>query len=285
MTDTTEKKENHFVKQARLKREAAEAAAKAAESMTGGTTTGLPPDPADVGTGDDSIPGPDVLIKKDAPTEKQIEDHVFGKETVQRATAPGDNMMLVDRDMLAQMMRDINELKGKDGAIDLGAIKKQKRIIRVPIWSDYETNEDYIIVDLEERVERDGSRTTTWSRGLEESQITGLKGVVTWIKPVMVNLKTLIKESKEIRYDEFSSMVRVVPLEVVKEHSVEVDMTPVAGKNEVREQVSYEEVGQFYKKTGTGIMVKLQVWGIKTTFTVEYEGNQYDIEQSVVNYK
>lgn len=279
-------KENHFVKQARLKREAAEKAAMEANATP--NISALPPDPAGEAGSDDGDTGGDFShLEKTtpAPTEKQVEEHIFGKENIQRAQAPTDDKILMDRSMVADMMKIINDFKARDGAVDLGAIKKQKRIIRVPVWSDYETGEDYIITGLAERVERDGARATTWNRGTEESQVTGLKVPITWIKPIMVNLKTLIQEEKEVRYDEFSNLVRVIDREVIEEKSVEVDMTPIASQGKSVEQANYEESGQFYKRVGTGVMVKLQVWGVKTTFTIEYEGHEYKIDQSVVNYK
>lgn len=274
--------EEHWkTKEAREKREAAEAAAKAQAEST------LPPDPAGE-DGDENDTGGDFShLEKTtpAPTEKQIEEHIFGKENIERVQTPGDDKILMDRAMVADMMKIINDFKARDGAVDLGAIKKQKRIIRVPVWSDYETGEDYIITGLAERVERDGARATTWNRGTEESATTGLKVPITWIKPIMVNLKTLVQEEREVRYDEFSNLVRVIDREVIEEKSVEVDMTPIASQGKSVEQANYEESGQFYKRVGTGVMVKLQVWGVKTTFTIEYEGHEYKIDQSVVNYK
>lgn len=49
-------------------------------------------------------------------------------------------------------------------------------------------------------------------------------------------------------------------------------MTPKASENEVVEQASYEEAPNgFYRRQGTGVMVKVKVWGVKKTFQIEYE--------------
>lgn len=192
-----------------------------------------------------------------------------------------DNMQLVDKGMLADILKQLNDLKAdRGGAVDLSALKKMKRVIRVAF---YQTEEgvDYIVTGLEDRLERDGSKRTTWEKGRDEFT----DKIITWIRPIMVEIDTGIKRAFDIRYDEFSSSVRVAPMEVDREVSEQIDMTPKACEWEEVEQATYQEKGGYYRRQGTGIMVKLQAWGIKTIFTVTYEGKQYDIDQTVINYK
>lgn len=188
-------------------------------------------------------------LEKEADKNIATEEDVFGAEQIQntkKETIPED-MGMYDRKTIADLVKRVNELEGKDSAIDLGKLKNRERIIRVPLWKDEETGEDFIVTGLTEKLERDGSRKTTWERGRDD--IT--EEVITWIQPIMVGLDSGAKVSKELRYKDFSSTLSVIPLVVEKEEKEEVDMTPAVDKGKTVEQVSYEDHGQFIRPKGT----------------------------------
>lgn len=122
---------------------------------------------------------------------------------------------------------------------------------------------------LRSRSSRDGSTRTTWERGRDE--IT--EQIITWCDPILVDLETgIIQDSKDLRYAEFANVITTISVEVEKETSETVDMTPKASENEVVEQASYEEAPNgFYRRQGTGVMIKVKVWGVKKTFQIQYE--------------
>lgn len=218
-----------------------------------------------------------TLHAETTPTEADI----FGTIPAQEAQKPQEDMRLYDIEMIQSLIRRVNELEGKDGAIDLNELKKRKRTIRVPLYNDIETGADYIVVGFEPKVERNGISRTTWERGRDE--IT--EQIITWIKPILVNLDTHVQEAKELRYTDFMNFATTITVEVENEKKEEIDMTPIASKDEVAEQGTYEDKSGFYRKVTTGAIVKVKVWGIKTTFYVKYEGYDYTIEESVINLK
>ena len=193
-----------------------------------------------------------------------------------------DDMQLIPKTMLDDILKQLNDLRVTTGtAVDLSKIKNQKKIVRVAFYTSEDGEAEYIVTGLKERIERDGSKRTTWERGRDEFT----DKPITWINPIVVDLDTGVKREIEVRYDDFSNLVRVVSIEVDKEVSEQIDTTPKASEGVEVEQATYQEKGGYYKRQGTGIMVQLKSWGIKTVFTITYEGKKYDIDQTVINYK
>lgn len=213
-----------------------------------------------------------------APTE----DVIFGKEQVQRVeTKQAEGLELYDPKVIAELIKTVNELKGRDAAIDPSKKDNIKRSVRVGIYNDYETGEDYILTGLTKKEGRDGSIQSTWQRGRDE--ITDQ--IITWIQPILVGLDSGKTISPELRYFDFSNALTTIPLDVLHEEKVQVDMTPAPSKGVEVEQVTYEDVKGYFKKQHSGIFVQLKAWGIQSTFTVNYEGKDYKIDGDVVNYK
>lgn len=210
------------------------------------------------------------------PTEADV----FGKEQVQQIQKPDENMQMYDKNVIADILKQLNELKGKNAAIDPSKKDNIKRIVRVGIYTD-EDGIDYILTGLEKKVGRDGSVQSTWQRGRDE--ITDQ--VITWIQPILVAIDSGKTISPELRYFDFSNALIVVPLPVDKEDKVQVDMTPAVSKGVEVEQASYEDRNGYYKRQGSGVFVQLKAWGIQSTFYVTYEGKEYKIDGDVVNYK
>lgn len=213
-----------------------------------------------------------------APTEADI----FGKEQVQRVVEKQDeNLQMYDKNVIADILKQLNELKAKDAAIDPSKKDNIKRSVRVGIYNDYETGEDYILTGLTKKEGRDGSVQSTWQRGRDD--ITDQ--IITWIQPILVGLESGKTISPELRYFDFSNALSVIPLNVEREEKEQIDMTPAASKGLEVEQVSYEDVKGYYKKQHSGVFVQLKAWGIKSTFYVNYENKEYAIDGDVVNYK
>lgn len=233
-----------------------------------GASENTDPDPASTLENDDDIfDGP-----AQAPEVKIFSDTELPKD---------EEMQLVPKAVLSDILSQLNELRNKDGAVDLSQASKRKRIVRVSIYTDVDAKE-YLVTGLRERASRDGSKRQTWERGRDE--IT--EKIITWCDPVLVDLDTGVQQdSKEIRYSEFMEVCTTIPLEVQKDLQENIDMTPKASENEVVEQVTYEEKDWFYKRQPSGLMVKVKVWGVKRTFVVEYEGRTYHIDESVINLK
>lgn len=209
------------------------------------------------------------------------EADIFGKEQVQRVeTKQTEGFELYDPKVIAELIKTVNELKGRDSAIDPSKKDNIKRSIRVGIYTDDE-GVDYILTGLTKKEGRDGSIQSTWQRGRDE--ITDQ--IITWIQPILVGIDSGKTISPELRYFDFSNALTTIPLDVKHEEKVQVDMTPAPSKWVEVEQVTYEDRNGYYKKQHSGVFVQLKAWGIQSTFTVEYEDKEYTIDGDVVNYK
>jgi hypothetical protein len=212
------------------------------------------------------------------------EADVFGTEQVRQVQKADENMIMVDKDTIANLIREVNELKSKDTAIDPSKKDNIKRSIRVGIYTHEDEkgkSEDYILTGLTKKEGRDGSIQSTWQRGRDE--ITDQ--IITWIQPILIGLDSGKTISPELRYFDFSNALTTIPLEIKHEEKVQVDMTPAPSRGVEVEQASYEDRNGYYKRQGSGVFVQLKAWGIQSTFTVEYEKKEYYIDGDVVNYK
>lgn len=154
------------------------------------------------------------------------EADIFGKEQVQRVeTKQTEGFELYDPKVIAELIKTVNELKGRDSAIDPSKKDNIKRSIRVGIYTDDE-GVDYILTGLTKKEGRDGSIQSTWQRGRDE--ITDQ--IITWIQPILVGIDSGKTISPELRYFDFSNALTTIPLDVKHEEKVQVDMTPAPSK-------------------------------------------------------
>lgn len=232
------------------------------------------------GTGSDAPTAtPPASVFEEPIPAPVAESAIFGG---QAPTPPADTIA-VDKNAWNQMlkgMQELNEFKRQvmGEAIDPNNPQKKKKIVKIPFYVT-EEGEEFIVTGLEDKRMIDGAISKTFPRGRDELT----DQIITWCRPIMINLKTGILEPvKDIRYDEFSNVVRTIPLEVKHEETVPVNLTTIVEEVEI---ANYQEKGGYLNRRGTGQMTKTAVWGVKTLFVIEYEQKDYKIDDSVINYK
>lgn len=138
-------------------------------------------------------------------------------------------------------------------ALDPNNPQKKKKVLRIPFYVT-EDGEEFIVLGLNDKRTIDGAISKTWQRGRDELT----DQVITWCSPVLVNLKTGVQEAaKDIRYDEFSNVVRTIPIEVKHEETIPVNLTTIVEEVEI---ANYNEHGGYLNRKGTGQMTKTAVW-------------------------
>ena len=248
---------------------------KRAPEINSGNVTDINQLPSDTG-----VETPAVNVAPDAEIAK-----VFGNAPQVPTTTPNDTMV-VDAKAFQNMMSEFNDLKkavaqATGSPIDLHDLEKRQKSIRVGQYTD-ENGIDYLLVGLEEKTFRDGSRATTWNEG-KETDSSGKEVPITWIQPRLINIETGVESSPKVQYVEFSNVLRTIPMKVTHEETIPVNMTTI---EEVVDKVVYvDSKNGGLKGQGTGQQVKTSVWGTKSTFHVQYEGREYKIDDTVVNYK
>lgn len=186
-------------------------------------------------------------------------------------------------ELMLQMPSRLAELERAVGTEEIDPSKpvKKAKVIGVPFYTN-EKDENFIVLELENKKMIDGAIVQTWSKGRD----LDTDALIFWCRPVMVNIVTGERVVDDIRYDEFTNTIRMISLTSIQEHQVQVDLTTPTALSlppiEVRE---YVEHNGFINRRGTGNFVKLKVWGMHTKHTVVYEGKTYIIDQSVANYK
>ncbi len=229
---------------------------------------------------DTGVETPVVQVAPDAEIAK-----VFGNAPQVPNTNTSETMT-VDAKAFQNMMAEFNDLKkavaqATGSPIDLHDLEKRQKSIRVGQYTD-EAGIDYLLVGLEEKTFRDWSRATTWNKGTEPDS-SGKEVPITWIQPRLINIETGVESSPEVRYVEFSNILRTIPMKVAHEETMSVNMTTI---EEVVDKVVYVDAKNGgLKWQGTGQQVKTSVWGTKSTFHVNYEGKEYKVDDTVVNYK
>lgn len=223
---------------------------------------------------------PPANVFEETPAQKPAaESAIFGGQV---PTPPADTIA-VDKNAWNQMlkgMQELNDFKRQmmGEAVDPNNPVKKKKIVKIPFYVT-EDGTEYIVTGLEDKRMIDGSISKTFPRGRDELT----DQIITWCRPILINLATGVLEPvKDIRYDEFSNVVRTIPLEVKHEETVPVNLTTIVEEVEI---ANYQEKGGYLRRNGSGQMTKTAVWGVKTQFVIEYNNKDYKIDDSVINYK
>ncbi len=171
-----------------------------------------------------------------------------------------------------QMLSEMNQGK----VIDPHETVKRKRTLRIAFYTDIE-NETYIVKDLVEQTKINGSKFTTWNKGIDEET----KQPITWIQPVLQHLETNVVSTPIIKYADFMDLISTIPLEVKDEKAVQVDTT---GIEEFVNVTDYQDTANGrLNAVNTGVKVRASVIAIVKTYTVEYKEQDFQISDRVVN--
>lgn len=217
----------------------------------------------------------DLPIPQDRVPEWSFQN-VFPSSPIQEQPK---GTVTVDAAAFERIMKVVERAERNGEVVDLNNIANKKKIIRIPIYRDTKW-EEHIVTGYTTKEFRDGTRTNTWQEGLDPMT----KQPISWCEPILVNLKTGVTTTEVIQYMEFINVLIVIPLEVKHEDTQRIEMTT---QTEIIDVVSYQETGMNGRISAvpTGQRVKASVWWVTTKVTVEYEGKDYIIDETVFNIK
>lgn len=228
--------------------------------------------------------GDDIITDNDLPVaDLPSEGKVFGGQEEVFEEANRQGMVSVPQDTLANILNELNTLKAKvDGGDDpvslLKNTKKEKQV-RISYFIDPETAETFIFNGIVKIKLPTGTIVSTFRKPTKD--MDGTTKVKDHMRVSLINVETGVQTIKDVISEEFRAYLTSKYYLVKSEKSEDVDMTPA---DETVYQMSYVENDRYLKRVETGALVKTEVQGKMSYYTIDVEGKVYEFPQDVINF-
>lgn len=225
----------------------------------------------------------DVITDADLPPATTSEAKIFNGQEEVFEEANNKNMVSVPQDTLSNILNELNTLKakveGSDDPVSLLKNTKKEKQVRISYFIDPETAETFIFNGIVKIKLPTGTIVSTFRKPTKD--MDGTTKVKDHMRVSLINVETGAQTIKDVISEEFRAYLTSKYYLVKSEKSEDVDMTPA---DETVYQMSYVENDRYLKRVETGALVKTEVQGKMSYYTIDVEGKVYEFPQDVINF-